>query len=106
MKRAVVFHRDADEDLNDIAGWITEQASATTARNYAARIRKFCSRFDIFPERGTRRDDLAPGLRTIGFEKRVTVVFTMTEDTVVILRLLYGGRDVDSILAPPGEDLT
>ncbi len=100
----VVFGPDAAKDLAEIADWITTEASATTARRYVDRIRRFCGRFDMFPERGTRRDDLAPGLRTIGFEKRVTVVFTVTRETVVILRLFYGGRDTDSLLLPPKDE--
>ena len=31
--------------------------------------------------------------RTVGFERRITVAFTVTDDSVVILRLFYGGRD-------------
>ncbi len=33
------------------------------------------------------------GLRIVGFERRVTVAFTVSEDRVTILRLFYGGRD-------------
>jgi toxin ParE1/3/4 len=44
-------------------------------------------------ERGRRRDDIRPGLRIIGFERRVTVAFAVEEERVVILRIFYGGRD-------------
>ena len=46
--------------------------------------------------RGSSREDLFPGLRIIGFERRVTIAFTVTQDAVVILRLLYAGRSVDA----------
>jgi toxin ParE1/3/4 len=48
-----------------------------------------------FPERGTRRDDLAPGVRTIGFERRVTIAFRVLEDAVEILAVAYAGRDFE-----------
>src|SRR4030088_3019101 len=47
----------------------------------------------MFPERGTRRDDLRPGLRVTGFERRVTIAFHVTAEAVIIDRILYGGHD-------------
>jgi toxin ParE1/3/4 len=46
------------------------------------------------PERGRRRDDLRPGLRTTAFRRRVTIAFHITEMTVTIDRVFYGGRDL------------
>lgn len=46
------------------------------------------------PERGTLRNDLRPGVRTIRFEQRVTIAFQVEANRVTILRVLYGGRDV------------
>jgi toxin ParE1/3/4 len=68
-------------------------------------IEVYCERFDAFSERGTRRDDLKPGVRTIGFERRVTVVFAVFETEVVILRLLYGGRDVEAAFEEDSGDV-
>ncbi|MDZ4366104.1 MAG: type II toxin-antitoxin system RelE/ParE family toxin [Afipia sp.] len=48
----------------------------------------------MFPERGTRRDDLSPGLRIVGFERRVTIAFVVEEDEVIVLNILYGGREL------------
>lgn len=48
---------------------------------------------ETFPERGTRRDDLAPGLRTVGFERRVTIAFRVLPDAVEIVAIAYAGRD-------------
>ena len=49
--------------------------------------------FDIVSERGHRRDDISPGLRIAGFERRVTIAFAVDDDRVTILRMFYGGRD-------------
>jgi len=51
-----------------------------------------------FPERGTRRDAIRPGLRTLGYRRRVTIAFHITDAAVVIDRILYGGRDVEGLL--------
>jgi plasmid stabilization system protein ParE len=47
-----------------------------------------------FPQRGHKRDDVLPGLRIIGFERRVTIAFVVTADAVLIEGILYGGRDI------------
>ncbi len=44
-------------------------------------------------ERGMRRDDIRQGLRITGFERRLTVAFTVDDDRVTILRLCHGGQD-------------
>jgi toxin ParE1/3/4 len=45
-------------------------------------------------ERGTRRDDIRPGLRIVGFERRMVIAFHVDERTATIDRILYGGRDL------------
>jgi plasmid stabilization system protein ParE len=51
----------------------------------------------VFPEHGTRRDDLRPGLRILGVERRAVIALQVTADTVTILRILYGGRDLETV---------
>ena len=59
---------------------------------------------EISPARGTRRDDIRPGLRTIGFERRATIAFRIVGREVVIIRIFYGGRDFERILHDSDED--
>ena len=66
------------------------------AEAYIGRIEKACMSLAMFPERGLRRDDLAPGLRTIGFERRVTIAFRVLDQIVEIVAIAYGGRDFES----------
>jgi toxin ParE1/3/4 len=65
---------------------------------YTRRIREYCTRLVDFPQRGTRRDDLRPGIRIVGFEDRVGIAFYVLGDRVEIARILYGGRDLESAL--------
>jgi toxin ParE1/3/4 len=44
---------------------------------------------------GIDRSDLMPGLRLLGFRRRVTIVFRVRGEKVTILRVLYGGRSAD-----------
>jgi toxin ParE1/3/4 len=46
---------------------------------------------------------LQPGLRISGFERRAVIAFIVTEDEVVIARVLYGGRDYETLLSGADE---
>ena len=92
-QRSVEISDEAIDDLSALYDWIEVQSSPTTAFSYTERLIDFCYRLDLASERGQRRDDIRPGLRIVGFERRVTVAFTVEEKRVVILRLFYGGRD-------------
>jgi toxin ParE1/3/4 len=96
VAREVLFAPEAEEDMLSLYNYIAARSGTTRARDYAERIISHCRGFAIFPERGTRRDDLRPGLRITGFERRVTIAFHLTEEVVIIDRILYGGRDVSA----------
>jgi toxin ParE1/3/4 len=51
-----------------------------------------------FPKRGTRRDDILPGLRTVGFERRVTIAFRVLKTRIEIVTIDYGGREFENDL--------
>jgi toxin ParE1/3/4 len=89
----VVFSEGAWQDVDEIYDWIEERADAEAAFRYLTRIHDFCFTLRDFPNRGTPRDDLAPGVRTIAFEGRVVIAYTSGERGVRILRILSHGRD-------------
>ena len=64
---------------------------------FTSRIREQGEALKDFPERGTRRDDLEPGLRVPGFERRVVIAFLVLVDRVQIVRIFYGGRDFEGL---------
>jgi toxin ParE1/3/4 len=90
----VGFSPDADRDMRRLYDYIAERGGEDRALGYISRIETACRSLDTLPERGTLRDNLLPGLRTIGFEQRVTIAFQVQVDRVTILRVLYGGRDI------------
>jgi toxin ParE1/3/4 len=98
-ERKVVFSLDAEAELLELYEWIANAASPDVAFGYVTRIEAFCQRLGIASERGQSRDDIRPGLRIIGFERRVTVAFKVELDRVVILRLFYGGRDWETLMS-------
>ena len=61
-----------------------------------ARIVAFCTGLATSPMRGQKRDDLWPGLRTTGFERRVTIAYVVTANAVLIEGIFYGGQDFEA----------
>ena len=91
--RAVIYAPEARDDLIGLYDWISAKAGSLVAIGYINRIRSYCEGFDLASERGTARDDVRPGLRIIGFERRLTIAFTVSAKTVTILRVFYGGQN-------------
>ncbi|WP_342360017.1 type II toxin-antitoxin system RelE/ParE family toxin [Terrarubrum flagellatum] len=96
MAHKVYFRPQAEADMFALYEYIAEQAGLTIAQGYIDRIEAACLALADFPERGTRRDDLLPGLRTIGFERRATIAFRVLKTRVEIVTIAYGGRDFES----------
>jgi len=42
--------------------------------------------------------EIRPGLRTVGYRRRVTIAFEVADDTVNILGIFYGGQDIEADL--------
>lgn len=98
MARKVVLLDSASTDLTELGLYIASQSGAQVANGYLDRIYATCMGLATFPERGRRRDDILPGFRTIGFERRVTIGFRVLKKQVQIITIAYGGRDFESEL--------
>jgi toxin ParE1/3/4 len=93
IRREIVFSPEAADDLLKLYEWIEARAGPGIAISYIERVEKFCAGFDVTSERGHLREDIRPGLRIIGFERRLTIAFTVTQAEIVFLRFFYGGQD-------------
>jgi toxin ParE1/3/4 len=104
LRHRVIIRPAAVADLRALYDYI-EQNSPSAAARYVERIEDFCMKLSDFPERGTRRDDLRPGIRIIGFNRRVAVAFYVGKREVEIARILYGGRDLARALEEDEPEL-
>jgi toxin ParE1/3/4 len=102
-KFEISFRPLAEADLFALYRYIAEEAGHEVAGAYIDRIEAACMALETFPERGTRRDDIRPGLRTMGFERRATIVFQVKRAEVVIVRIFYGGQDYERALRSTTE---
>lgn len=99
MSVQVRFSERAIADLQDIYDYVAPRGGERVARDHVAQIYACCLDFRTFPERGTRRDDLRPGLRLVGYRRQAIIAFAVLDEQVTILRVLHRGRDIDTVLA-------
>lgn len=102
-RRRVLISPNAASDLDAIHDAIERKTSNAVARRFIDRIEAFCVRLDIASERGALRDDLLPGLRTVGFERRLTITFIVEGDAVRILRIFRAGQDWEAAFEEPTD---
>lgn len=100
MSYAVRFAPEALEQLAELENWISRASGTTSvAERYVNGIVNFCENFNVFPERGMRRNDLLPGLRVVGYRKRTTLAFLINHqaEAVIFVGVYHGGRDIEAI---------
>ncbi|QJE74631.1 type II toxin-antitoxin system RelE/ParE family toxin [Aerophototrophica crusticola] len=90
----VAFTPTAERHLDNLHRYIATRSGEAIADGYVGRIIGFCQSLATFPDRGIRRDDIVPGLRVVGFERRVSISFTLEGDLVLVQGVFYGGRQV------------
>jgi toxin ParE1/3/4 len=106
MSYRVVFSPEAEEQLAALYSYIAASASSATAARYTEAIVTYCEGLCSFPHRGTRRDDVRPGLRITNYRKRAVIAFTVDTEQVSIIGVFYGGQDYETILEEDfGDDL-
>jgi toxin ParE1/3/4 len=88
----VIFTPEAEQQLNELEQYLADRFYPADADQYIQRLTKACIAIGSAPYQGTKRDDIAPGFRTTGFERMVTIYFNLTEKAVLIVSILYGGR--------------
>ncbi len=98
MKYRVCFSPEAEAQLIKLYVDLSTMASDEVAARYTDDLVTYCEGLATFPQRGSRRDDIRPGLRTIGFRKRVTIAFMVEDTQVTILGVFYGGQNFELIL--------
>ena len=105
MTFAIVFAPEAEEQLAEIYAYVAARASPDIASNYAAAIVASCEGLQLFPHRGTARNDLRSGLRLTHFKGRTVIAYAVDdiELRVTLLGVYYGGQDHESALRAEEE---
>jgi toxin ParE1/3/4 len=94
MDYRIVFHASAEAELEQLYDEIAERASPAVAWDFVVGIRDHCLGLSTFPQRGTERVEMMPGLRIIGYRRAVSIAFAVDGERVLILGIFYAGRNI------------
>lgn len=95
----VVLSEDVLRDLAEKRDYLASEAGIAVATNYMNLIESHFSTLALFPHRGTPRDDLRPGLRTISIPRKATIAYVVSGRQVVVLHVIFRGQDIGRLFA-------
>ncbi|QDL56762.1 type II toxin-antitoxin system RelE/ParE family toxin [Rhodoferax aquaticus] len=98
MLYRVVFAPEALAQLEALYRYVAQAASPDIAARYTDAIVAYCEGLESFALRGTRRDDIRPGLRVINYKKRAVIAFAVDAEVVSVIGIYFGGQDYESVL--------
>lgn len=94
-RRAVVLSPRARADIEDLYTWIADSSGfPDRALAFTEALLTRCEELSEFPFVGQARDDLREGLRLLGFRRRAAIAYAVTDETVEILAVYYGGQHI------------
>jgi toxin ParE1/3/4 len=105
QRYTVVFTPRAERQLANLYAYVADRSGEARAHTYVGGIVADCMSLATFPERGNKRDDIRPNLRTRGYARRVTIAFSVNAlaNNVAIHGVFYGGQDFEQLLRD-GDD--
>ena len=86
----------AARQLAELRRYIEGNSGTARATTFVDALIDYCDSLSTFPERGTRREDISPGLRVLGYRRRATIAFTVEPDEVIIQGVFYGGQNFEA----------
>ena len=94
MSRLVVTP-EAETDINDILDHLVQHAGTSVATAYGSKFRRSIERLLEFPGLGVRRPALGANARIAIVPPYVLIYdYPDTADTLTLLRVLHGKRDI------------
>jgi toxin ParE1/3/4 len=93
-RHKVIFLPHAERRLGDIQAYIAEHSSTAIAERFVTALVRRALKLESFPHRGTPRNDLMSGLRTIVHRRTVTIAYVVDGGQVEVTDFLYRGEDL------------
>lgn len=106
MSYRVVFSPEAEAQLSSLYDYIAAVASASIAAQYTEAVISHCEALQTFPQIGTMRNDVRPGLRITHHKRRTVIAFTvdLEAEQVSILGVFHGGQNFETLLSDFDDD--
>ncbi len=93
MSLPVVFTPEAKVQLRRLYRYIAKASYPVIAARYTEAVVAHCESLSKFPQRGTARDDIRPGLRITHYRRSTAIAFAVQPQRIEIIGIFHGGRD-------------
>ena len=98
-QRDVRVEPAAEQDLFEIWQLVARDGGAERANRLLERVEGFLESLSEFAERGTKHEALGSDVRSTGIPgSNISVLFLVTDTTVIIVRIGYLGRNIWRLL--------
>lgn len=98
MNYRVILTPEAEAQLDSLHDYIAGATSLEVANRYVDAILARIAGLTDFPHRGTPRDEVRPGFRTIPFRRRLTIAYQVVADEVRVAGIFYAGQDFEAMM--------
>ncbi len=98
LRKAALWSPEAQSDIRDVSDYYEKFAGPRTAENVLRDIAEGIDLLEAHPYSGRARREIRPNLRSFPVH-RFVVFYQVVEETVQVIRILDGRRDVDTQLA-------
>lgn len=105
MTHKVIWREEAIADLKAIYVSTADQANPDIALRFVQRIESAGEKLADYPDRGRRRDNIRPGMRSVPFRRAVTIFYAVDADEVQIVRVIHARRDAPAAFQDNREEL-
>ena len=99
MSLRLRFSNQSDAELDAIWNFIAAD-NVGAAEATIKRIVTSCWNLAATPELGRRRDEIRPGLRSFPVGRYV-ILYRVRPETLTIVQILHGARNLEELLASP-----
>ncbi len=93
----IAYAEAARTDLVEIGGYLRETAGDAIAERFIEQIIAVVNSLETSPRRHRERPEFSAGLHTTGVQKYL-IFYRVTQDTVTIVRVLHGARNITAEL--------
>lgn len=95
----IIVTPEARDQIDQLYRYLAFAAQDTNvAIGFVDRLLDHIATLAEFPQRGTLREDIRPGLRTIPWKRRATIAYVVEESDVIVVGVFYAGRDMEAML--------
>lgn len=98
----IELSRLAQFDLIEVVATIAADRPSD-ARRWKARLDEAIGQIADFPGIGTRREELAPGMRSFPVPPFLILYRIPGDDSIEVLRVVHGARDLPHLMSPQDQ---